>query len=255
MPPADPRALRAELLACLVFYTRLPLNAGDDAGRSFAEAQWAAPLAGLAVALCGALAFWLAAVLALPRLLGGLIAVGATMLATGALHEDGLSDTFDGFGGGRTREQKLEIMRDSRVGSYGAAALVFSVLLRAGALAAIAAPALVAIALIAAHMSARALMPVFMRLLAPARRDGLSAGVGAIPQRTAAAALVLGAAALLPLGLAAAVSAALVLLVWTFVLRRLAERQIGGQTGDVLGTLEQGAEILVLLAAASAFQH
>lgn len=255
MPLADLRALRAELLACLAFYTRLPVNAGDDAGRSFAEAQWAAPAAGLVVALCGALAFWLAAILALPPLLGGLIAVAATMLATGALHEDGLSDTFDGFGGGRTREEKLEIMRDSRVGSYGAAALIFSILLRAGALAAIASPAHVALALIAAHMSARALMPAFMHAVPPARSDGLSAGVGVIPRQTATAALVLGGAALLPMGLSAAVTTAILLVIWMFFLRRLAERQIGGQTGDVLGMLEQGAEILVLLAAASLLQQ
>lgn len=255
MPLAGLRALRAELLACLAFYTRLPVNAGNDAGRSFAEAQWAAPVAGLAVALCGALAFWLTAILALPPLLGGLIAVAATMLATGALHEDGLSDTFDGFGGGRTREEKLEIMRDSRVGSYGAAALIFSILLRAGALAAIASPAHVALALIAAHMSARALMPAFMHAVPPTRSDGLSAGVGVIPRQTATAALVLGGAALLPMGLSAAVATAILLVIWMFFLRRLAERQIGGQTGDVLGMLEQGAEILVLLAAASLLQQ
>ena len=259
MPLADLRALRAELLACLAFYTRLPVNAGDDAGRSFAEAQWAAPVAGLAVALCGALAFWLgrrgAPWLMAPPLLGGLIAVAATMLATGALHEDGLSDTFDGFGGGRTREEKLEIMRDSRVGSYGAAALIFSILLRAGALAAIASPAHVALALIAAHMSARALMPAFMHAVPPARSDGLSAGAGVIPRQTATAALVLGGAALLPMGLSAAVTTAILLVIWMFFLRRLAERQISGQTGDVLGMLEQGAEILVLLAAASLLQQ
>jgi hypothetical protein len=121
MPPADPRAIRADVLACLAFYTRFPVNAGDPAGRSFAAAQWAAPVAGLAVALCGAAVYALASLLALPAQLAALLAVAATMLASGALHEDGLSDTLDGFGGGRTRERKLEIMRDSRIGSYGVA--------------------------------------------------------------------------------------------------------------------------------------
>jgi adenosylcobinamide-GDP ribazoletransferase len=252
MPPAS--ALRADTIACLAFYTRLPVNAGDTAGRSFADAQWAAPLAGLAVALCGAIAFWLAGVVGLPSSLAALIAVATTMLASGALHEDGLSDMFDGFGGGRTRERKLEIMRDSRIGSYGAAALIFSILLRGGALVAIAAPGAAALALIAAHMSARALMPLFMHLLPPARSDGLSAGVGAVRQETATAALVLGGVALLPLGLGAVIVAAILLVIWTFFLKRLAERQIGGQTGDVLGTLEQGAEILVLFVAAAILQ-
>ena len=62
------------------------------------------------------------------------------MLATGCLHEDGLSDVADGFGGGKTRERKLEIMRDSRIGAYGACALVLSVLLRWSALADLADP-------------------------------------------------------------------------------------------------------------------
>ena len=251
MAPADPRAIRADILACLAFYTRFPVNAGDDAGRGFAAAQWAAPVTGLAVALCGAALYALASLLSLPAQLCALLAVAATMLASGALHEDGLSDTADGFGGGRTRERKLEIMRDSRIGSYGAAALVFSVLLRAGALAAIAAPSAVLWALVAAHVAGRALMPLFMHLVAPARADGLAAGVGSVRQETAAAALVLGGLALLPLGLTAAAISAILLAVWFIALRRLAERQVGGHTGDVLGTLEQGGEILVLLVAAS----
>lgn len=252
MPPAN--TLVADITACLAFFTRLPVTVRYCTGRGFAQAQWAAPVAGLAVALCGAAAFWLTDAFGLPPFLAALIAVATTMLASGALHEDGLSDTFDGFGGGRTRERKLEIMRDSRIGSYGAAALIFSILLRAGALAAIAAPATVVVAMIAAHMSARALMPLFMHGVPPARSDGLSAGVGTIPRQTAAAALVLGGVALLSLGLPAAVMAAILLALWTSALKRLAERQIGGHTGDVLGTLEQGAEILVLLVAVSLLQ-
>lgn len=255
MPPADARAIRADILACLAFYTRFPVDAGDAAGRSFAAAQWAAPVAGLAVALCGAAVFALAALLSLPAQLCALLAVAATMLASGALHEDGLSDTADGFGGGRDRARKLEIMRDSRIGSYGAAALVFSVLLRAGALAAIAAPSSVLWALVAAQVAGRAPMPAFLHLVAPARADGLAAGVGAVPRATAVAALALGGLALLPLGPTAALAAALLLAAWFLALRRLAERQVGGHTGDVLGALEQGGEILVLLVAASLLQH
>lgn len=252
MPPAS--QLRGDLAACLTFYTRLPVTGPDPAENDFAAAQWAAPLAGLAVALCGAAAFAIAALLALPAMLCGVIAVAATMLASGALHEDGLCDVADGFGGGATRERKLEIMRDSRVGSYGVAALVFSILLRAGALATIAAPGAALAALVAAHAAARAPMPSFMRLLPPARSDGLSAGVGTVPPRRATAALLLGGLALLPLGIAAAFGVAILLLAWTLLLKRLAQRQIGGQTGDVLGALEQGGEILVLLVAASHLQ-
>jgi len=254
MPLPEPRILRADILACLAFYTRLPATAAAPPGRAFAAAQWAAPLAGLAVALCAAATFALAAFFALRVPLAALLAVAAAMLATGALHEDGLADTFDGFGGGRTRERKLEIMRDSRIGSYGAAALAFSVLLRAAALAAVAAPWAALWALLAAHMAARALIPAFMHFTPPARADGLAAGVGTVPRETAIAALVLGAVALLPLGLTGALAAALLLAAWGAGLRRLAERQIGGHTGDVLGALEQGGEIIILLVASSLLQ-
>ena len=103
-------------------------------------------------------------------------------------------------------------------------------------------------------MAGRALMPLLMNLLPPARPDGLSAGVGAVPRETALAALLIGAVALLPLGLAPALVAAAVLAIWTFAFRRFAQEQIGGQTGDVLGALEQGGEIVVLLVAASFLQ-
>ena len=85
--------------------------------------------------------------------------MAATLAVTGCLHEDGFADTADGLGGGATRERKLEIMRDSRIGTYGVCALTVSLLLRASALAYLADPALVAAALIAVHGAARATMP------------------------------------------------------------------------------------------------
>ncbi|MBN8881520.1 MAG: adenosylcobinamide-GDP ribazoletransferase, partial [Salana multivorans] len=100
------------------------------------------------------------------------LALAAGMAATGCLHEDGLSDVADGFGGGKTREHKLEIMRDSRIGTYGTAALGLSLLLRWSALAGLAGPVEVLAALIAAHCASRALLGAFMHLLPRARADG-----------------------------------------------------------------------------------
>jgi adenosylcobinamide-GDP ribazoletransferase len=99
---------------------------------------------GALVGACGALAYWGAAAVGLPPFVAGVLAVAATLLVTGALHEDGLADTADGFGAGVTRERKLEIMRDSRIGTYGVAALVLSILLRAGAVASLVEPVLAA---------------------------------------------------------------------------------------------------------------
>src|SRR6202030_2053805 len=90
-----------------------------------------------------------------PPWVAAALAVAATLAVTGALHEDGLADTADGFGGGDTREQKLAIMRDSRIGTYGVCALILSLLIRADAIASLTEIALVAPALIAAHVGAR----------------------------------------------------------------------------------------------------
>lgn len=122
-----------------VFLTRLPLpRLTDAAARTpVSRASWAFPLVGLAVGLVGALTLWGTALAGLPPLVSALATLAVTVALTGALHEDGLGDLADGFGGGATRDRKLEIMRDSRVGSYGVLALLFSIGLRAGALTAL----------------------------------------------------------------------------------------------------------------------
>ena len=119
----------------------------------------------------------------LPPLPAAALAVAATVAVTGALHEDGLADVADGFGGGATRERKLEIMRDSRIGTYGVCALILSFILRISALTNLGDPALVTAVLVAAHAAARAPIPAFMRLVPAARTDGLSADAGRGLQR------------------------------------------------------------------------
>jgi len=167
------------------------------------------------------------------------------------LHEDGLADFADSFGAS-TRDRKLEIMRDSRVGTYGVCALLLSLLLRSAALSSIADPVLAAPVIVAAHMGARSNMALFMRLVAPARQDGLSVGVGRPSGATAIAAGIIGIAALgIGLGPAAGVCAVALMAAAFGFLRWLCMRQIGGQTGDVLGALEQIGEIVILLVAAT----
>ena len=125
-------------------------------------------------------------------------------------------------------------------------------MLRAGALASLADPGLVAPALIAAHAGARATLPVFMRRVPNARQEGLSANVGEPPQQSALIAVLLGLLLLLLcLGLGASLVAALLLACATGLMAWLCITQIGGKTGDVLGALEQVSEILILLVAAA----
>lgn len=240
-----------DLRIALIFFTRLPLrHAGRIEGPDLARVTWANPLVGLVVGGLSGLAFWLASWLGLPPFLAALLALAASLAATGCFHEDGLADVADGFGGGWTRARKLEIMRDSRLGTYGTAALVMALLLRAAALAALAAPELAVPALLAAHAGARAPLPLFMTLLPVARSEGLSAYAGQPPGASVAASLLLGLAVLLPaLGWWGGWLALLVLLMAGSCLAWLALRQIGGYTGDVLGALEQLGEVAILLVA------
>ncbi|MBK5946539.1 hypothetical protein CCR83_08880 [Rhodobacter veldkampii DSM 11550] len=238
------RARIAEAQVAMMLLTRLPAGriGGDAPG--FAAAGWAFPLAGLAVGAVGAAAVLAALALGLPPAFAAGLALAAGALATGGIHEDGLADCADGFGGGRTRERKLEIMRDSRIGSYGGLALMLSLGLRWSALATLAElhGGLAAAALIALAAASRATMPVAMALMPPARADGLGhAAAGAAGPRPWVAVLI-GIACLGLVGAAAPVALATMALA-AFALAWLARRQIGGQTGDVLGAMQQTAEI------------
>lgn len=231
-----------------VFLTRLPL---PDAGvGNLARAMRTFPLVGAGLGLGAAAVAW-AAALALPALPAALLAVLALVLATGALHEDGLADLADGLGARGGRERRLEVMRDSRTGAFGVLALIFSVGLRASALAATPAGWSQVAALVAAAALSRALIPAAMQVMGPARPDGLGAGAGCPDATIAATAGAIGLLVCLAgLGLSGTLAALLAALaaggaiVWT------ARRALGGFTGDVLGAVQQGAEIAVLLAAA-----
>jgi adenosylcobinamide-GDP ribazoletransferase len=240
-----------ELRASILFLTRLRYGPAMPVdGAAIAQAAWAFPIAGILVGLIGAVVYLLAHRLGLPPWPSAALSIAATMAITGCLHEDGLADTADGFGGGRTRELKLEIMRDSRIGAYGVCALVLSILLRVSALASLADTSLVMAALIAAHGAARATLPVFMYFVPPARHEGLSASAGQPPRDSVIAAAVLGILIVaLCLGPLLAIAALILLVAVIALLAWLSLAQIDGQTGDVLGAVEQVSEIAILLVA------
>ncbi|HEX4192031.1 MAG TPA: adenosylcobinamide-GDP ribazoletransferase [Stellaceae bacterium] len=245
---------RDEFFAALTFLTRLPLGRvqADAPLASLADAAWAFPLVGLVIGAIGGVAYAVAFSIGLPALAAALIAVAATALVTGALHEDGLADTADGFGGGATREAKLEIMRDSRIGSFGVIALVVGIGLRTIAIADTGTPSHAFLALIAAHALSRGMLPAALLKLDPARTDGLGAGAGRPEQKQVLIALTLALViAVIATGFRAGLSATIVALIVALATGWLAQRQIGGQTGDVLGAIEQGAETAALLAAAA----
>jgi adenosylcobinamide-GDP ribazoletransferase len=241
-----------DLKTAIVFLTRLPLPHPDGSmPANFVRAYRMFPLAG---ALIGAAIGLFCLVLRLanvPDLAAAALALGAGAILTGALHEDGLADISDGFGGGRDAAQKLEIMRDSRLGTYGALLLLVSFAAKLSALAAIP-DRYVVESLIAAHALARGVLPAMSMSLPFARQDGLARRTGqpdfAIAATAAIIALII---ALLSLSWANAFWAAILAGLSAAGMAWLAKLQIGGQTGDVLGATEQICEtaILVLLAA------
>lgn len=244
----EPAAWLADLRVALGFLTRLPVG---GARGDLARAARLFPLAGALVGLAGGILYAIALWLGLPHLLAATAAVGGTVLLTGALHEDGLADCTDGFGGGRDAADKLAIMKDSRTGAFGVLALGLSLLARVAALAALDAHT-GAGALIAAHALGRAGLPLLMAREPLARDSGLAVSVGRPRESDALVAIGLGAVlGLLALGWLGGIVAILVAAVATVGFARFARRQIGGSTGDVLGATEQLCEILVLAAIAT----
>lgn len=238
------RARWSELQCALMLLTRLPAGRLVGAVPSLAQAAWAFPLAGLAVGgimacvLAGALAIgWSAGIAAALAMVAGL-------LATGGLHEDGLADVADGFGGGHTRDAKLEIMKDSRLGSYGAIALVMALGLRWMMLAQMAQAGHAAMALVALAVASRGLLVGALAWMPAARGDGLGRAATGVGLWRVMVALTVGLAALalaFPPLVALRVLGGMVLAV--VGLGWLARRQIGGQTGDVLGAMQVLGEI------------
>jgi adenosylcobinamide-GDP ribazoletransferase len=254
----NPLILLAQLVACLTFLTRLPIPFARTLDLPRLSASMG--LFGVAGAIIGALlALALTGLLALgvPKALAAGLAILFGLLATGALHEDGLADVADGFGGGRDKAQRLQIMRDSRIGSYGTMALIMALGLKLLALAEIARlpwPSVVILCAAAGAFS-RAMVVDLMWSTNSARMDGLSVMAGRPGRLAAITAIVtaLGIAALSALMFRsdAALFAVAAATLTATLLRTTAIRLIDGQTGDVCGAVQVAAELAMLIVFAS----
>lgn len=176
-----------------------------------------------------------------------LLTIGLGAVATGAFHEDGLADTADAFGG-FTPARRLEIMRDSRIGTFGTIALVVAVALKVAALARLEGLDGL-IALVLAHSLGRAAAIAVMAAGPEARTEGLAAGAADLPRGSVVAVVSIAAVVATALGPPSAVSAGVLAVVGVLSVR-IARVRFGGTTGDVLGAVEQVGEIVVLTAAA-----
>ena len=254
-PSSDPWWIR-DLTIAAGFLTRLPFPTIDPGDRQLLRTGWCFPLVGAAIGVAGGLLAFGAQTLGLPLLACALVALAGTALLTGALHEDGLADLADGFGGGRDKAAKITIMRDSRIGAYGVLALILVTGLKASAIAGLLGSAdavSVIIAMAIAHAGARGLIVPVAFWLPNASADGLGEMAGHPKPSTVQLAMAISAALLLILlPLSAAVVAGAAGCLTGAAIAMLARHQIAGYTGDVLGAVEQAAETAVLLALAAA---
>src|SRR5262245_20651114 len=244
----------SDLQSVLAFATRLPLP-DTEVAAPLVRAIRMLPLAGAVIGALSALVYLLTTAIGLQSPLAAAGALAFQAWITGALHEDGLADFADGIGGGSSRERKLAIMRDSRVGTFGALALLFTVLGKVLALgeAGTSSEALAVLALISAGVLSRLASVLLLHRLPPARLEGLSYRIGCPDKETATEALVyaLAIAGLLGLAIGDAGTLLLVLIaaaIGYWVVETVSRRQLGGQTGDAAGAAQQIVELAVLLA-------
>lgn len=243
-------AFRIELryvIAAFGYFTRVPIPGAIalDSG-SLAGAARYFSLVGALVGAVGALVY-LAALLVFPASVAVLLSMAATLLLTGALHEDGLADCCDGLGGAMTRDDALRIMRDPRLGAFGAIGLVMTLALKWQALAALPAET-AAWTMVGAHAASRALAASYMATHDYAREEGKAKSVARrMSKRSLVVVLALGLPWLWVPDWRAAVFGLAVAIALRFVLGRYFTRRLGGYTGDCLGFAQQIFELTLYL--------
>lgn len=257
--PTPPQPSPNSLIGCwrdfvraAIFFTRIPFQIDEtEAARPLATAAIGFPLAGLMVGVIGAIAFVIANAVGLPQLASALIAVAATALVAGGLHEEGLANAVDGLFSGKDPDDSLRIMRESSLGKFGMLALIFVVGLKVAAIEALE-PGAAAASLIGSEVAARTVLPAVLMLIGPARTEGLSFQAGRPRKESLTLALLLGGAlTLLMLGIGTGLAAIVVATALCVLMVRIATMRLGGHTGDVLGAIEQITATAVLLTAAA----
>ena len=239
------RANRVAFLLAVQFLTRLriPVDHSPEALRN--SPRWYTAV-GVIVGLVAGAVYWGVALLYGP-VLAAIAASTAAIMLTGALHEDGLADVCDGLGGHATRDRALEIMRDSRIGTYGTLGLGLMLAARVSALAALP-TVVVPLALIAGHAASRASMLWVMASADYARDTGAASGVaGGVDSRALKVGLLTTAVAALPLLFVVPVPGIGMgfagLVAGHYAIRHHFERRLGGYTGDCLGAVQQCSEL------------
>ena len=255
LPPPEGVGLKDDFIMALRFFSRLPTGSSPHQQPNLGRIAMALPLASLAIGIGPALLLIGGTLIGLPSYFAAALAVAAMVVASGAMADDALADAMDGLFGGHSVDRRLEIMKDSRHGTYGVAALGLFILLRVAALGAAAMinPLAAGAIWLAASIVGRSGAMWLAVALPPARSDGASATAGRLNGQSFAVGaafaaillFVLGGPATSLVGLGFALLLALgVIAGWTALCRRL----VGGQTGDLIGALGALVEIAVLTA-------
>jgi adenosylcobinamide-GDP ribazoletransferase len=234
----------------MMMLTRIPMGKTPLLpGATLARAVWAYPLAGAVVSGLAGGTFALAMTAGFSTSVSAVLGLIVAVLASGALHEDGLADFCDGLGGGRDLAAKLAIMRDSRIGSYGAVGLILCFLLRWSALTALGGIGQVALTWIAAGALSRGVLAIPLCLLRPARSDGLGAQAASPPLWSAIGAGIIAIAIALVALRQQALPLVGIAMAAALLVTALAWKYLRGHTGDVLGATALVTETLVLVLA------
>jgi len=239
------------------FLSRIPVpdRFFTDETVTIARSARAYGLAGAVISLPGALTLTLLLAIGLNPLFAATLALSCHVVVTGALHEDGLADCADGFGGGSNPARRLDIMKDSSIGAYGGIALILSLMLRVAGIVAVAsaaAPIAAGLCFLAAGVVSRVAMVWHWNALPAARSDGVAASAGQPDSAALRFALVTGVLlgcvlAWRAVGPGGAFLMLVLVAASCVAFARFTDRKIGGHTGDTIGATQQICEIAALL--------
>ncbi|MCY4186159.1 MAG: adenosylcobinamide-GDP ribazoletransferase [Rhodobacteraceae bacterium] len=240
------KKIASDLAISLGLFTRIPVKSRVEHA-ILGTTVWSWPIIGGMVGLVVGITAEVINSLEAPPELAALIVTTLLIFITGGFHEDGLADSFDGLWGGNTPEKRLEIMKDSRVGTFGVLSLIISIMFRWVLLTFLFESGFLVGPIIVVCVVSRSVLVPFMMILPSARKTGLSSSVGKIPHWSAVICLIISLLPIFlflgPSGLIPVFFGLLIILPVYF----LAKKLLQGQTGDVLGMLQQLVEIGILM--------
>jgi len=237
----------SDIFLALTLLTRIPINFDHDNIEDRArKASWAYPLVGAIIGAAASLIANILYAIGFPVTICIIMALITMISLTGGLHEDGLSDSADGLWGGKDKDSILKIMKDSRIGAYGAIALILVILGRYTTMSDLLKINQLFLPLVAAGAISRVPMVGAMVYMRPARTEGLSYSVGAPPSFSFIIALIIGVlSCILAVGLLS-IFVFIGVGLSSIIIFYIINKKINGQTGDVLGASQQFAELIAL---------